>query len=384
MAPLADSILALHLVGVGGVQFWIEPSSGITDPVLLQKFVVPGIDPKNIIYDDATFDACLVSLGCMGVIYAVVLRVREPYDLVEKTVATTWQDFRQTASAYLKDPANRFLQVVIDPYTDSNNNNLCLVTTRTEAPITGPGQRPTGDVETAVKNMISSLDIDDQFKLWLHGVFDDTGIPLEQRFAKIVQGILTQTPDQRHVMVEHYGNVMLALLPPGTFRGSSYSVMDGTYGQADRASQPGYSIELFFQAIQENGTLGFVDFVNAVIAAINAATETFLTGYLSLRFTGSTRAYLGMQQWLPTCAVEISVVQGVDGELTLLTNILDMVYQYGGLPHWGQLNAGNVQGHGSLYRRYAQWRQVYAKMSNNFTAQTFENALSSRWQLTSP
>jgi len=146
---------------------------------------------------------------------------------------------------------------------------------------------------------------------------------------------------------------------------------------------PGYSIELFFQAIHENGTLGFVDFVNAVIATINAATGTFLTGYFSLRFTGPTRAYLGMQQWIRTCAVEISVFQGVDGELALLSNILDMVYQYGGIPHWGQLIDLNVQGHGSLYRRYAQWRQVYAKMSNNFTARTFENALSSRWQLTS-
>jgi hypothetical protein len=66
MPPLADSVLALHLVGTGGTQYWIEPSPGITDPALLQKFVVPDIDAQNIIYDNATFNACLVSLGCMG------------------------------------------------------------------------------------------------------------------------------------------------------------------------------------------------------------------------------------------------------------------------------------------------------------------------------
>ncbi len=180
MAPLADSVLALHLVGVGGIQYWIEPTSGITDPALLQKFVVPGINPQNIIYDDETFDACLVSLGCMGVIYAVVLRVRKPYDLVETTVATTWRDFLQKLSAYLNDPFHRFLQVAIDPYTDANNDHLCLVTTRDEAPVTGPAKRPMGDVETAVRNMIGSMDVAAQVKLSLDGVFDDTGLPLKR------------------------------------------------------------------------------------------------------------------------------------------------------------------------------------------------------------
>jgi D-arabinono-1,4-lactone oxidase len=280
---------------------------------------------------------------------------------------------------------------VINPYPDNNNNNLCLVITRAEAPITGPVQRPRGDVEAAVNDMVNSLDHDDWVKLWTAGVFNVDGLSQGQKIAQIVDGILTLTPDQRHIMVEHYGKIMLAVWPTGTFRGSSYSVMDGTYGQAVGSREPSYSIELFLPAIDENGKLGFVDFVNAAIATINAATGTFLTGYVSLRFTGSTRAYLGMQQWIRTCAVEISVFQGqftqsrlTQGEYALLTNILDMAYQYGGIPHWGQLVDLNVQGHGSLYPRYTQWRQVYARMSNSFTARTFENALSSRWLLTSP
>jgi len=185
-------------------------------------------------------------------------------------------------------------------------------------------------------------------------------------------------------MVEHYVDIMQALWPTGTFQGTSYSVMDTTFGQSPGSSMPAYSIELFFPSIDVNGRAVFIDFVEAAFATINAATDTFLTGYVSLRFTGSTRAFLGMQQWTQTCAVEISVVQGVQNELPLLTNILDMVYQYGGLPHWGQMIDLNVKGHGSLYPGYAQWRSVYAKLSNNFTTRTFENALSNRWQLTSP
>jgi hypothetical protein len=41
MPPLADSVLALHMVGAGGAVYWVEPSQGITDPVLLQKWTAP-------------------------------------------------------------------------------------------------------------------------------------------------------------------------------------------------------------------------------------------------------------------------------------------------------------------------------------------------------
>ncbi|MDP9314710.1 MAG: FAD-binding protein [Chloroflexota bacterium] len=385
LAPLADSVLAIHLVGAGGTQFWIEPSSGITDPALLKAHVVPDIDPENIIYDDATFDACLVSLGCMGVIYAVVLRVREAYDLVETTVETTWHAFRQSASTYLNDPGNRFLQILLNPYRDDNWDNFCLLTTRSEAAVTGPVERPRGDVEAAVKNMIFSLTPHAIFMLNHEGLLDDNGLAPEHRLAKIFDVILSHTPDQRHIMVAHYMNIMRASWPTGTFQGSSYSVMDLGYGQVARSSQAGFSIELSFPAILESGKLGFVDFVNDLISLVNDAKATFFAGYVSLRFTGPTRACLGMQQWSKTCSVEISTVQGVQGLPELLTTLFKRGFFHGGgLPHWGQQLDLGVQGHGGVYRQYAQWRQVYAKMSNNFTARTFENALSSRWKLTTP
>jgi hypothetical protein len=61
----------------------------------------------------------------------------------------------------------------------------------------------------------------------------------------------------------------------------------------------------------------------------------------------------------------------VQGELALLTNILDLMYKLGGLLHWGQLIDLNVQGHGNLYPRYQEWRQIYNRMSNNFVTRTF-------------
>jgi hypothetical protein len=54
------------------------------------------------------------------------------------------------------------------------------------------------------------------------------------------------------------------------------------------------------------------------------------------------------------------------------------------LPHWGQFLDLNKQGYGNRYPYYKKWQQIYANLSNNFTVRTFENDLSSRWQLTFP
>jgi hypothetical protein len=176
---------------------------------------------------------------------------------------------------------------------------------------------------------------------------------------------------------------MAALWPPVTFRGLSYSVMDTGYGAPTESSKPSYSAEVFFPSIDSTEQMPFVAFVDAAIAAISAATETFFTGYVSLRFTGATRATLGMQQWSQTCAVEFSCLQGVPGELALYTQILNLASQHGGVLHWGQI-IEPYRGNGTAYPGYASWRAIYAIMSKDFTARTFENALSARWDLTTP
>ena len=82
--PLADAVVAMHLVTEGGRELWIERASEpITDDLRL-AYALPCRDTE-IVRDDGLFEALLVGFGRFGVIYSYVLRVRPAFRLAEWT-----------------------------------------------------------------------------------------------------------------------------------------------------------------------------------------------------------------------------------------------------------------------------------------------------------
>ena len=80
---LVDRVRAIHLVGPGGEEWWIEGAASIADHHRLQQ-IYPNIDHAHFIagawhHDGLTaedvLNAVVVSMGTMGVIYSVVLEV---------------------------------------------------------------------------------------------------------------------------------------------------------------------------------------------------------------------------------------------------------------------------------------------------------------------
>ncbi len=84
--PFPDMVRAVHLVGEGGQEIWIERASDpITDPARLAAVLpCPGTDIR---YDDRLLDAVTVACGRFGVVYSYVLEVRRAFRVVE--VVTT-------------------------------------------------------------------------------------------------------------------------------------------------------------------------------------------------------------------------------------------------------------------------------------------------------
>jgi hypothetical protein len=398
LPPLADTIMAIHLVGAGGTQYWIESSSPITDPALISEYVAPGIQPSNIIYNDSIFESVLVSVGAMGIIYSVVIGVRDQYGLVETVTLSDWQTFKATSSLPF-DANTRFLVVLVDPYPDANGVNPCLIQTRTETTVSAAKGFPSpgsGDVAGTFTNMISDM-------RWAEPLPNSNG----DQVAALAQDLQNQGADTLsiaqavinfilgkgdttlwEILTQYYSKIMTAWTPVEECGDVAYKVMDqGMRGDPGSNQLGGDSIEITFEGpVARDGSLPFVPFVDAVITALKANESTVLAGWLNARFTGKSRAALGMQQlWDRCCSVEISTLPNIQGLPDLLSSFVDMGYQMGGKPHWGQRNDGLVtRGNATIYPRLPEWRQAYARLSDNLQRRTFENLFTTQWQLTTP
>lgn len=118
---LVDCVRAIHLVGPGGEQWWIEGDIPVADPVKLQArypaidaahFIgrswstpaLPGLKPQDVL------KAVTVSMGTMGIIYSVVFQVVPQFGIRQVVTSTGWSGIQQnagvtTAQLQAGDPA---------------------------------------------------------------------------------------------------------------------------------------------------------------------------------------------------------------------------------------------------------------------------------------
>jgi hypothetical protein len=106
-APLlVDAVMAVHLVGPGGEQWWIEGDYPVADQAKLQARY-PAIDPAHFIGGSwnvipgltaqDVLDAVVVSMGSMGVIYSMVIEVSPQFGLHQVVHPTSWDQLLAAA-----------------------------------------------------------------------------------------------------------------------------------------------------------------------------------------------------------------------------------------------------------------------------------------------
>lgn len=101
--PIADAVVAIHLVADGGRHYWIEAVDSHVPPLTDDSMLTAEFEtgelggPGNfeIIRDNNVFDAVLVSAGRFGVIYSVVLKAVPQHSMYERRRLHLWQDVRQ-------------------------------------------------------------------------------------------------------------------------------------------------------------------------------------------------------------------------------------------------------------------------------------------------
>jgi hypothetical protein len=402
--PVPDMVRAVHLVGPGGIQHWVEPATGITDPVALEAAL--GIGPINIHYDDHWFSAVIATVGTLGIVYSVILEVQTQYDLVQVITTDTWPAIRaQLLNGMPFQPPNRCVQVVIDPAAPHG----CYLYTRTEGAATAPApyelcHDPLGlFCTTAIADAIVVVPAGAAAFLSAAAPF----IPLLPPPLDLVFGALLLAGNATALAVAPLigalrlagpgalGDVVASTLngnpgltaaavtfmtnsniPLGIRRGFAHTIMSGP--NPGECVARGLALEMAFDAT--NGShLSFVDEALPLLDQWFANEGLALSGWFSLRFVGRSSAYLAPQNRCDrTCTAEITGLRGMSSTVPILDRLEALGRKHGGIQHWGMFRNLTKADVPRAYPRLNEWRRVRWQLTGKGSMGTFDNDFSVR------
>lgn len=397
LPPIADYVRAIHLVGPGGQQWWIEPESRpITDPDRMNalKGEDGGLDPcVDIIYDDDLFYATLVSFGNAGIIYAVVIETVDAHNIRSETRGVHWDEAKEELSEAVIDAAPQehwFVEATVNPTQECRLTTMNLTADPVDLPAEGPELGEVlldvlsgivGRILRLIPRFIASqleriaslllrpwrwgeiLDIRNEIELIrdlgraigdlfriIGSGFDDEEIAAAlPNLFNLIWRITAITGSGRD-LIEEIQSIYTTHFerPRRTGVGPSFLALTQNWqGECPPSSLSEPSpFEQLIQSSEyglpaERG-LAFVDAIFEKTDEMRDGTDAIIV-IVNLRFTQSTRALVGMQQFPLTCHVEIFTPRGMDGNAELHAHIHRLADSFEAVPHWGQLHADETR-----------------------------------------
>lgn len=350
--PIVDQIVSFQIVTTGGELLQIEPTNGITRPNFTGTLEEDGSIPVRLVQNDDWFRAVGVSMGCMGIVYAVVLRAVDKFWLREERKLTRWSRIA-APGGYVErlihgrelvegqqDPEH--VEIYVNPYPTVWNgvsDHTCIITERYRL---AEPQQPTAENQK-------------------RGVLGGGHFFADARARGIAEHILRATLDghrgaQLHGIIE----TMLRILEDPDYSDVSYRVFNiGTLNYFRV-----YGIEMAFPVERT---------LDAVAELFRGAAAEEREGRhhsvpVTLRFVNESPFHLAMMHGRKTMMMEIGMLVTARGSETLLRNYERRFLAAPALaarPHWG-LDLSVLQGRDSvaaLYPAWPKWLTVYETLN---------------------
>jgi len=345
----------------------IEPTDGITDPT---KYNDPNI---QLIQDDDCFNSVICSMGCMGIVYSIVLEVMQMYWLEETREITTLDkvfDLLKSDDGSIPDILNEYrnFEVLVHPYPMEGFEVIdmdpslppehyypkfrCLLTKRNIAQDPGGLDHRKGHRQAVTQFM---------------GMF---GISFELT-AALINAIPRLTPE--------IINLALNGLTDSNYINKYWHIYNlGLNGNAGFATEIGFSLEDEEGKYTSDNFKAAVDKIHLVAQNARINGEQYQSSPFSLRFVKESNAHLSMMQGTNTCMIEMDMVTGTYGGMEIMMRYQDSMYMLGGRPHWG-LEFDHLSGSNNLiadmYPHLDKWLAVYEQFNE---LRTFNNRFTDR------
>lgn len=323
--PFPDMVRSLEVVVSRGRALRVEPSDGPTDPA---RFADPEVE---LVQDDERFFAAVCGLGTIGVLYRLMLEVRERFWLKEVRTLSTWEKVRDELTADGVLAGEDHYELFVNPYPEAGGEHRLLVTRRSVT--TEPVDLPQDELE---RHPLTEIEASWHF----------TGVVLRFLARHFPSFMARRFDDTLEGMTDDdYTNL-------------SYKVFN--IGEAN--ALPAFSMEL---GIAVDGR--HVEAVDLIlkIAAERRAEGIFHTSPFSLRFVAPSKAYASMMYGQPTMMIELIMVTGSRGGHSLVLGYEDALTRLGVRPHWGQVNAIEPGQPARSYPRWADWMAAEADYNDS-------------------
>jgi D-arabinono-1,4-lactone oxidase/FAD binding domain-containing protein len=329
--PLSDLVRSLDIVGPGGTVHRIESHDGPTDPDAYRAR-----HPDRLLrQDDRWFRAAVVGMGCMGLIYSVILEVQPMFYLRERRSLSTWSQVRdQLARGGALDRDNVHYEVYFNPYPRDDGEIECLVTTRNPV-------APSEYRHDHRRSRSLLMELTARFPLTPTLINLAVGL-----CPKIAPFLIRQA--LKALVNDDYVNI-------------SYRVFN--IGAANYL--PAYSCEIGVPVDERQLHVAAVEKIVEVAGQRRHLGDVYHTSPISLRFVKATDAYMSMMQGADTMMIELIMANRTVGGMELLNAHENALYALGGRPHWGQLNS-LTGSHGlvaAMYPRYQDWQEIHAELN---------------------
>src|SRR5439155_4852671 len=327
--PFPDLVRSLDLVVAGGEVVRVEPAAGPTDP---GKFDSVFGGERRLIQDDDTFAAAVCGMGCMGIVHALVIEVREKFWLEEKRELRTWEATRDTLTKDDVLGEGDHYELFLNPYPRDDGQHNMLVTRRRDA--VDPGGPPaTRERGHPLAELEASLPI--------------TGVVL--RFlARHLPSLMARRFDA--VLDEMQGDWVSV----------SYRVFN--IGEANHL--PAVSMELCV-GLEGNRHLDAADRTLEIAAEQRRRHRRYHSSPISLRFTKASPAFASMMYGRDSMIMELILVTGTRGGNELLAAYEAGLAEFDVRAHWGQINYLTEDRIRGTYPRWDDWMRVQRQLGSS-------------------
>ncbi|MEX0967517.1 MAG: D-arabinono-1,4-lactone oxidase [Bacteroidia bacterium] len=333
-----DLVRSMVMVTTEGKVYRIEPSDGITDPL---KYNDPDIP---LVQNDEWFYAAVVSMGCLGIVYSLIIEVVPSYWLKETRELILWSQLKPLLAEGSILQKNEHFEVYLNPYK-TDGDYTCLITTRKHIDVQ---QRPKGP--PGRRNFFSSLLLSFSFT------------------PKVMLQLFLLMPKKTPALIDR----ALKALVDEAYINKSYLVLNQGLRQVKTT---GTAIEMGFPL---SNYLPAVERIFEIAAERAGDGGQYVTSPFALRFVKSSKAYMSMMNGTDTCMIEITTLTQSLGRVDMLRHFQEELYAFGARPHWG-LELDHLTGSHDLIKKMYPEYDKFIKVFNELNYKgTFNNAFTDR------